>query len=110
MTFWNRCHLLSRKMRQGFAISVAVDELDRDFQRQQQLDAFAGHRTREHVTADDDRIRCNPPNVDENSLERRQVSVDIAKNGDPHLFFQRADSACSGGCRPCSDTIKRTPR
>ena len=46
--------------------------------------AFARHRARQHVAADDDAIDARETDVLEHGVERGQVAVDVVERGDAH--------------------------
>lgn len=58
--------------------------MDRDIEVSQACQRFQGHRTRQHVTADDYLVDTGESYFGEDSLERRQVAVNIVESGHTH--------------------------
>lgn len=67
------------------AVAIAMDELHGCLESQQALHGFPRHGAGEYISTHKDSVRLYTANVLENSLERRQVGMNVIDSGDWHL-------------------------
>ena len=78
------CRMFSSANVAACAIAVAHDEVNRDVERLQRVQAFTPHRSREHITTAHHRVEPKSRDLLQHRFERRQIAMNVVERGDAH--------------------------
>ena len=80
--FWERAQDLTSQMVEYGDLAIPMNKIDWYVDTIEQLKSFGWHRAWNHVATNDDSVWPNMANLIDNSLESRQIPVDVVEGGD----------------------------
>ena len=80
----DRRRFRTRELREHLTLAVALNELNRQWRREQTLERLSRHRAEDRVASNDDEVDICGMDILQHGLERREVAMNVIERGDPH--------------------------